>query len=76
MPDSPKTKVKLTFRCVEYHTFIREVETAKIDELADKPGELSDWLHSEFRDDSASDSDIMTDSYDLDEFETVEEEEA
>lgn len=58
----------MTFRCVEYHTLIRDVPTEKIESF-DNDSELFDWLHDEFRDDS--ETDISTDEYALDEYETL-----
>ena len=58
----------MTFRCVEYHTLIRDVPTEKI-ESYENDSELFDWLHEEFRDDS--ETDISTEEYVLDEYETL-----
>lgn len=63
-------RVKLRFRAVEYHEIIREVAAEKIDSM-ENDGELFDWLHQHFVDDSMPDSDINTESFGLDHFETL-----
>ena len=69
-PVCSRVRVRLRFRCVEYHTFEREIDQSEIDEF-EEDGDLFDYLHSKFQDDNGGDSDIETDSYELDRFETL-----
>lgn len=68
---SETVRVKLTFRCLEYHTIERDVPRAEFDKQR-RDGDVCSWLHEQYRDDHMPDSDISTESFELDEWETVE----
>ena len=67
---SETVRVKLTFRCLEYHTIERDVPKAEFDKQR-KDGDPMHWLDEEYRDCDMADSDINTDSFELDEWEVV-----
>jgi hypothetical protein len=57
-------------RILEYHTFEREVNKADFDR-ARKHGDVMHWLDEQFRDDGMADSDINTESCELDAWELL-----
>lgn len=67
---SETVRVKLTFRCLEYHTIERDVPKSEFDKQR-KDGDVLHWLDGEYRDCDMADSDINTESFELDEWETV-----
>ena len=67
---SETVRVKLAFRCLEYHTIERDVPKAEFDKQR-KDGDPVHWLDGEYRDADMSDSDISTESFELDEWEVV-----
>jgi hypothetical protein len=67
---SATVRVQLTMRILEYHTFEREVNKADF-ERARKHGDVMHWLDEQFRDDPMPDSDINTESCELDAWELL-----
>lgn len=67
---SETVRVKLTFRCLEYHTIERDVPKAEFDKQR-REGDVCSWLDEQYRDDHMPDADIATESFQLAEWETV-----
>lgn len=65
-----KKKVKITFRCVEYHTITREVDSEEARKHA-AAGDTAFWLDEKFRDTPMPDSSVSTESFDIDNFEIL-----
>ena len=70
-PRGSKTvRVKLTFRCLEYHTIERDVPKAEFEKQR-RECNIMAWLEKEYQDCNMSDSDINTESFELDEWKIV-----
>ena len=65
--NAKSVKVKVTFRCVEYHTIERDVDEAELQEH-NIVGDTAAWLDEKFRDDTMPDSNISTESFDIDNY--------
>jgi len=68
---SATVKLKLTFRCLEYHTIERDVNAAEFKKQRIERDVMS-WLNEEFRDTDMADSDINTEIFELDEWKIIE----
>src|ERR1035437_5705583 len=62
---SATVRIKITMGILEYHTFEREVDAAEFERERNE-GDVMDWLEKQFQDDPMPDSDISTDSVELD----------
>jgi hypothetical protein len=68
---SETVRVELKMRVLEYYTFEREVNKAEFDHQR-KHGDVASWLDEKFKDDPMPDSDISTESFELDEWKLLE----
>jgi hypothetical protein len=58
-------KIKLTFRIIESHTITRDVNAAEFQRQIEQ-GDPCHWLTEKFRNDPLADSDISTESAEVD----------
>lgn len=66
--ERPETvRLEITMRVLELHTIEREVNKADFDKQRES-GDVASWLEDKFRDDPMPDSDISTESFELDEW--------